>query len=111
MTTPINDSLFLMILEGRGGNAEWPQLTSKEKITINCSNGDREIILLNLPYPQCLQTIGNTVLLFAGIPSRKHFLLKYNGYIDVQEDSVQVIAQYKSYWTGNIVSDTAYVSP
>ena len=107
----VDDSLFLRLREPQGFNEETPNLTDKEEVILMCSNGDEETIVLNFSYPPCIYTVENINLRFGGVPTNKNVVTKNNGIIDVQQDSIQVIVHRKSYWTGKMVFDTAYVSP
>lgn len=105
------DSLFLLISEEIGLKQEIPHLTGNETALLECSNGDRETVTFNLPYPPCITHIQDVFLRFGSIPSRSNVVENHNGFIDVQGDSIDVVAKYKSYWTGRIVTDTAFVYP
>lgn len=105
------DSLFLLISEEIGLKQETPHLTKNETALLECSNGDRETVTFNLAYPPCTIHIDGVLLHFGAIPSKSNEMENYNGFIDIQDDSIVVVAKYKSYWTGRIVTDTAYVYP
>jgi hypothetical protein len=105
------ESLYILISEQIGLRQEVPHLTLQEEATIVCSNGDSEKVIFDSPYPPCVTHIQDFILRFGSFPSRGGVLNLNNGFVDVQQDTVQVIVHYKSYWTGNIVTDTAYVSP
>ncbi|MBN2426064.1 MAG: hypothetical protein JXR46_16825 [Calditrichaceae bacterium] len=107
----IDDSIFLLASEEVGFNGERPNPTSTEEAELISSNDDIEKIIFDLPYPHCIHHIEGFYLLFGSIKSKKGSVLKYNGTIDIDEDTIEVIANYKSYWTGKIVNDTAYVLP
>lgn len=107
----VGDSLFLLISEEIGLKQEIPHLTSSETALLECSNGDRETVTFNLPYPPCIIHIDGVLLYFGAVPSKSNGVENHNGFIDVQGDSLMVVAKYKSYWTGRIVTDTAYVYP
>jgi hypothetical protein len=104
------DSLFLLFTEEIGLNHEIPQLRNRMAL-LECSNGDIEQVTFNLPYPPCVTHIDGVLPRFGAITSKSDGISPYNGHIDVQDDSVTVIAKYESYWTGRIVTDTAYVYP
>lgn len=105
------DSLFLLFSEEIGLNHEVPNLTLNRTAILECSNGDIEQVTFNLPYPPCVTHIDGILLRFGTITSKSDSILLYNGCIDVQNDSLAVIAKYESYWTGRVVTDTAYVYP
>ncbi len=105
----ISDSLFLTITEELGLKQEIPYLTLKETVLLECSNGDVEEVIFNLPFPPCNTQLNGFLPLFGSIKSKKGVIEKNNGFIDVQSGSVLVFAKYKSYWTGKVVVDTAYV--
>lgn len=105
------DSLFLLISEEVGSKGENPDFTLQETALLECSNGDRETVTFNLPYPSCVINIQDFFLRFSAVASKSNGVENYNGFIDVQGDSIVVVAKYKSYWTGRIVMDTAYVYP
>lgn len=104
------DSLFLMFSEEIGLKWEIPHLRNRTAI-LECSNGDVEQVTFNMPYPPCVTHIDGVFLRFSVIISKSDSISSYNGCIDVQGDSVTAIAKYESYWTGRIVTDTAYVYP
>jgi len=106
-----NDSLFLLISEEIGLKGEDPYFTLEETAVLECSNGDLEKVTFNLPYPPCIIHIDGVLLRFGSIPSQSNVVVNYNGFINVQSDSIEVVAKYKSYWTGRIVTDIAYVYP
>jgi len=107
----VNDSLFLLMSEEIGIKQEIPNLTNHETAVLECSNGDVENVIFNLPYPPCIIHIDGVLLYFGAIPSQSNSVVNNNGFIDMQSDSIEVVAKYKSYWTGRIVTDTAYVYP
>jgi hypothetical protein len=104
-----NDSLFLLISEEIGLRQETPHLTKNETASIECSNGDQETVTFNLPYPPCTIHIDGVLLRFGFVLSKSNGVENHDGLIDIQGDSIVVVAKYKSYWTGRIVTDTAYV--
>lgn len=106
-----NDTLFAIFSELVGLKGETPNFTKDEKAMITCSNGDRETFRFDLPYPKCMHQMQDVLLMYGALPSKKHDVEKYNGFLDLQEDRVQIVIHYKSYWTGTVVRDTAYVSP
>jgi len=106
-----DDTLYFIISEEIGFKQEIPNLTLKERASLVCSNGDIEKVIFDKPYPPCIIHIDGVLLRFGSFPSRGGDLNQNNGFIDVQQDTIEVIIHYKSYWTANIVTDTAYVSP
>jgi len=106
-----NDTLFLTLSEEIGFKQEVPNLTLEEEAMLICSNDDIEKVFFNKPYPPCATSIDGFLLMFGSFPTKSGSMDQNNGYIDVQQDTIRVIVHYKSYWTGNIVNDTAYVSP
>lgn len=107
----VDDSIFLLASEEVGFNGERPNLTSTEEAELISSNGDIEKIIFNLPYPLCIDHIDGYFLIFGSILTKNNKVEPNNGTIDVIDDTVEVIAYYKSYWTGKTITDTAYILP
>jgi len=104
------DTVFASISEYLGPEWQAPELGLDETAEITCSNGDSERFIFNYPYPQCVIHIDGILLRFSGIKTKySSSIIANNNSIEVNKDSILIIARYRSYWTGNFVTDTAYI--
>lgn len=104
------DTVFASISEYLGPEWQAPELRLDETAEITCSNGDSERFIFNYPYPQCVIHIDGILLGFSGIETKySSSIIPNNNSIEVNKDSILIIARYKSYWTGNFINDTAYI--
>lgn len=105
-----NDSIFVTISEQIGLNRDIPNLNN-QTANLDCSNGDHEVVIFNMPYPKCVTHLQDYFLNFGVIKSKKNSVEPNNNYIDVQDDTLVIVVSYESYWAKIVVSDTAYIYP
>ena len=106
------DTIFVNISEVLGPNWQVPEIKLDEIAEIICSNSDIEQFTFNFPYPECVTHIDGVLLWFSGIKTQLSSIVTANNdIIEVNNDTVVIVTRYESYWTGNMVTDTAYIDP